>query len=403
MVVLAPEDWSEETIDVSPVTGEKGIALKTRTSMFGGAAPVSGARTAATRRCLTVLGGAAVIAVAAPAAALAAGPPSITSAFTPSSIGVGGTSALSFTITNPNASGSLTSIGFTDTLPAGVVVDNPNGQNGTCGSTGTLTAISGSSTITLSGGKLAAGASCTVSAAVTSNTPGVAQNTTGPVSSSAGNGNSETESLTVIAPPTISLNSPANNATVNFGQKVIARYSCQEAINGPGIVDCSANIDDNDATVASGSPIDTSTPGAHTFTVSATSDDGQVSTDTVNYTVRPNNKFVVSHLKPHPGGDLSLQIAVPGPGTVELLESAPKTHAAHAEPRLSAGNGRFVFARKTIKVRQAKTVKVTLAPDANGASLLKTDSSVVIRLLIAYEPAGGLSRTATFYGIKLTS
>ena len=85
----------------------------------------------------------------APAAALAASPPTLTSSFTPTSITVGNTSALSFTITNPNSSGSLTGIAFTDALPAGLVVDNPNGTNGTCGSTSVLTAAPGSGTISL--------------------------------------------------------------------------------------------------------------------------------------------------------------------------------------------------------------------------------------------------------------
>jgi hypothetical protein len=52
-----------------------------------------------------------------PASALAADPPSITSGFTPSSIGVGDTSTLSFTISNPANNGTLTGVGFTDTLP----------------------------------------------------------------------------------------------------------------------------------------------------------------------------------------------------------------------------------------------------------------------------------------------
>ena len=342
--------------------------------------------------------------MAMPAAALAASPPSIKSAFNPNSIGVGGTTALSFTITNPNSSGSLTGIGFTDTLPAGLAVDDPNGQSGTCGSTGTLTARPGSSTIALSGGKLAAGASCTVSTDVTSNTPGVVQNNTGAVTSSAGGAsNTDTESLTVIAPPTVTLVSPANNSIFNFRQRVVARYSCLEATNGPGIDDCSGNIDDSDATVASGSPLDTSSAGAHTFTVTATSDDGQVVSDTVNYTVRPNNKFVVSHIQAHVGGSVSIQIAVPGPGKIQLLESAPNAHTAKVPARLSAGSGRFVFASKTIKVNAARTIHVTLTPDAKGANLLQAQSKAVIRLLTAYTPTGGLERTASFYGIDLKS
>ena len=61
-------------------------------------------------------------------------PPTIASSFTPNVIGVGGTTALGFTITNPNASGTLSSVAFNDTLPANLTVDDPNGENGTCGS-----------------------------------------------------------------------------------------------------------------------------------------------------------------------------------------------------------------------------------------------------------------------------
>jgi hypothetical protein len=99
--------------------------------------------------------------------ALAASPPTITSAFTPNLIGFGDSSAtaLSFTITNPNANG-LSSVALTDTLPAGLSVDNPNGQNGNCGSAGVITATPGSQTISLTGGSVKAAASCTISFSV---------------------------------------------------------------------------------------------------------------------------------------------------------------------------------------------------------------------------------------------
>src|ERR1700759_1255403 len=160
---------------------QKGNALKSRSRMFVGLLVVVGAT------------------AAAPAAALAASPPTLTSSFTPTSITVGNTSALSFTITNPNSTGSLSGIAFTDALPAGLVVDNPNGTNGTCGSTSVLTAAPGSAAISLTAGKLAAGASCTVSADVTSNSAGTYTNSTGAVSSNeGGSGGGDSQGLPVL-------------------------------------------------------------------------------------------------------------------------------------------------------------------------------------------------------------
>ena len=94
--------------------------------------------------------------------------------------------ALTYTLTNPNPSAALSAVGFTDTLPAGLAIDNPSGQNGNCGSAGTITAVPGSQTISLSGGSLKAGSTCSFSVSITASQAGTFPDTPGAPSSSAG-------------------------------------------------------------------------------------------------------------------------------------------------------------------------------------------------------------------------
>src|SRR5262249_10388824 len=128
------------------------------------------------------------------------GPPSIAKAFGAASINLNTTTSLSFTITNPNATVALTGVTFSDTLPGGVIVATPNGVTGSCGA-GTISAIAGSSAVSLAGGTDAAAGSCTFSVNVGGETSGHKVNPTGPVSSSnAGSGNQATASIDVVAP-----------------------------------------------------------------------------------------------------------------------------------------------------------------------------------------------------------
>jgi uncharacterized repeat protein (TIGR01451 family) len=124
-----------------------------------------------------------------------AAPPAISKSFGTEVIPLGGTTALSFTIINPNATVALTGVGFVDTLPAGLVVATPNGLTGSCGG-GVITAPAGSGSISLSGATLAAGASCTFSVNVTATSLGVLTNITGNVTSANG-GLGNTASATI--------------------------------------------------------------------------------------------------------------------------------------------------------------------------------------------------------------
>jgi hypothetical protein len=323
-------------------------------------------------------------------------PPTIASAFSPTSIGTGGTSTLSFTITNPNAgSVSLSGLAFTDALPAGLVVDNPNGVSAKCGSSAVMTANSGSGTISFSAGQLAAGTNCTVSANVTSNTAGVYQNDTGPVSSNeGGSGNGDEQSLTVIDPPSATITTPADGATYAHGQVVNANYSCQEAPNGPGITDCEGDV-------PNGFPIDTSTSGLHTFDVFAVSGDGQATDVEVTYHVLPSNAFTISDLLGHPWGRVTFDIKIPGRGKVQAVEHAVIAGKAGQKPVLF-GQRRAVL---TAAGKHALSVPVSTSGKQLVESVLAANhrashpahEHIAVTLQLGFTPHGGTPLTKTYH------
>jgi arabinogalactan endo-1,4-beta-galactosidase len=108
--------------------------------------------------------------------------------------------SLIFDLSNPNASSSLTGIGFTDAMPAGLVIATPNGLSGACGG-GAISAVAGATSVSLSGATLAASASCRFAVNVAGTATGVQNNTTSAVSSNeGGTGQTASASITVAAP-----------------------------------------------------------------------------------------------------------------------------------------------------------------------------------------------------------
>jgi hypothetical protein len=80
-------------------------------------------------------------------------------------------------------------------------------------------------------------------------------------------------------PPEISLASPADGATYTQNSIIPASFSCT-APAGATITACAAPTQD-------GAPIDTSTLGQHSFTVTANDSDGVAATQTATYIVIP--------------------------------------------------------------------------------------------------------------------
>jgi uncharacterized repeat protein (TIGR01451 family) len=140
-------------------------------------------------------------------------PPAISKQFAPNPILAGGTSTLTFTITNPNENNALSGVAFSDTFPtspgAMVVAGTPGATTSGCGSP-TFAPAAGAGSISFSGGSLAAGGTCTVTVNITAPTTGTYNNTSGNVShiinAQTVNGNTASASLTVNPPhPSIGL------------------------------------------------------------------------------------------------------------------------------------------------------------------------------------------------------
>ncbi len=136
-----------------------------------------------------------------------AGAPSIAKAFGTSPIAPGGTSLLTFTLTNPSAI-ALTGGRFTDAL-TNLQVSAAGAAGGTCAGASSNTFTSGQTgTLAFSGLTLPASGSCTVTVGVTSTTGGTLPNTASGVTTdqtpTAGAG-SNTASLSVYFPLQLSL------------------------------------------------------------------------------------------------------------------------------------------------------------------------------------------------------
>ncbi|HEY1714272.1 MAG TPA: hypothetical protein VGG07_15290 [Solirubrobacteraceae bacterium] len=154
------------------------------------------------RRTLGLLGAILCVGlVFGPATASAVTGPAITVQFSAAHIPLNGETNLTLTIANSNAS-ALTGVGFTDTFPAGVVVATPVSGVSTCG--GAAAATAGGDSLALSGGTIASSGSCTVGVEVEGTTAGIKNNSVH-VSSTQADGNTGSGSLTVVSPPSITL------------------------------------------------------------------------------------------------------------------------------------------------------------------------------------------------------
>jgi Bacterial Ig-like domain (group 3) len=91
---------------------------------------------------------------------------------------------------------------------------------------------------------------------------------------------------TVEAQPSATISSPAgNHPNFALGQRVATSFSCSEGTGGPGLSSCDDSTGTSTHDGGRGH-LNTSTPGRHTYTVTARSSDGLTGGTTITYTVK---------------------------------------------------------------------------------------------------------------------
>src|SRR5262249_7879782 len=166
--------------------------------------------------------------------------PTISLGYADPSIAVNSTTMMTIAITNPAGNpATIHGVGVSDTLPAGLKVATPNNLNVSCPSA-TVTATAGGSSVTISGGTLAAGSVCTVHVDVVGSQVGTLNNTTGTVSSTeSGNGLTASASLVVAVAPSLATTFTPSSITV--GNTSALKYTVSNtnnvALNGVAFTD----------------------------------------------------------------------------------------------------------------------------------------------------------------------
>ncbi len=184
--------------------------------------------------------------------------------------------------------------------------------------------------------------------------------------------------VTVAAPPSASISTPATDGTYEVGQSVSTAFSCSEGAGGSGLLSCT---DSGGAKTVSGGSghLDTSAAGSHAYAVTALSKDGLTESRSIDYTVVPKPELpnppesLPGPAAPAPALGIDLSLRIETRSLRELLRTrkldvvVTVNRAAKVRLRGSAK----LFRSKTVRFFGAEQREVTLKLSGKGRKVLR--------------------------------
>ena len=118
-------------------------------------------------------------------------------------------------------------------------------------------------------------------------------------------------------------------------------------------------------------------------------------------TRRPDNHFTVSSLRLRSDGKTALSVTVPGPGRIDVLETAWEDNLATVAV-LQPAVRRFVFGRAHQDALSAGELRLSVGPNRRGTMLVHHHRyRVTLRVWVTYTPIGGHPRSIGMDGLRL--
>ena len=120
--------------------------------------------------------------------------------------------------------------------------------------------------------------------------------------------------------------------------------------------------------------------------------------------IEASNQITVSHVKAQADGTISFQTKVPGPGRLDVLETAWDDNLAHTASVLQPAARRFASGRARADATRAGVINVQASVNAQGKRLVHHHRyAVTLRLWLTYTPTRGTQSSVGFYGLHLGS